>query len=253
MIEKRFNLKNKVAIITGASKGIGEAIAYALGQADAKLVINSRNQESIDQVVASFQSEGIEAVAIAANTGKESEIQMLVKKTMEVYGRIDIIVNNAGTNLLQAPIVDTSSKLFDKMMDINLKGPFWLCKYAYPYLKKQGGSIINISSVEGLQPSEGMGIYSMTKSALIMMTKTMAKEMGKDNIRVNAICPGYIRTKLTASLMDSEDTKAKIIGQQSIPHEAEPKDIAGTALLLASDAGQFFTGSVITVDGGFTL
>jgi len=254
MINNVFSLKDKVAIITGASKGIGEAIARFYAQAGAKVVVSSRKQEAVEAVAKEYKSLGLEASAIACNTGKEEEVIYLVEQTIATYGAIDIIVNNAGINITEGNLIETEMPAFDKMMDVNLKGPFWLSKYAHPHLKKQGkGVIIHISSIEGIQPSEGLGVYSLTKAALIMMTKVMAREMGADNIRVNAICPGYIHTKLTESIMQSPEEKAKIMNKQTIPHEAKPKDIAGIALLLAADAGAFFSGAIIRADGGFTV
>ncbi len=249
-----FSLKNKVAIITGSSKGIGEAIARYYAEAGAKVILSSRKQSDLDSLAAAYAEKGWEATAIACNTGKEEDVKQLVTQTVAKYGGIDIIVNNAGTNILQGDLIEADMGAFDKMMDINLKGPLWLSKYAHPYLKKSGkGVIIHISSIEGIMPSEGLGVYSLGKAALIMMTKVMAKEMGKDHIRVNAICPGYIQTKLTESIMQDPEEKAKIMQKQTLAHEAKPEDIAGLALLLAADTGAFFSGSIIRADGGFTL
>jgi NAD(P)-dependent dehydrogenase (short-subunit alcohol dehydrogenase family) len=139
-------------------------------------------------------------------------------------------------------------------MDVNLKGPFYLAKLCYPIMKQRGGgAVINIASIEGIKPSENLGIYSISKAALIMMTKVMANEMGKANIRVNAICPGYIKTKLSEMVWNNQEMLDGVLSQQSIRHEGQPDDIAGIALLLASGAGAFFTGSVVTVDGGMTV
>ncbi|GAB4410114.1 MAG: SDR family oxidoreductase [Microscillaceae bacterium] len=251
----QFQLSGKVAIVTGASKGIGEAIARTLAQAGAKVVVSSRNQEAVEAVAAQYRAEGWEALGLAANVGKEPEVTQLVSQTVAHFGGLDIVVNNAGTNLVyHQPLIETDMGAFDKMMDINLKGPLWLARAAYPHLKKsQSGAIINIASIEGLEPSEGLGVYSLTKAALIMMTKVLAREMGADHIRVNAICPGYIPTKLTESVFGQPEEKARILARQTIPYEAKPEDIAGLALLLASEAGAFFSGSIITADGGYTV
>lgn len=248
-----FNLKNKVAIITGASKGIGEAIAALYAEAGAKVIVSSRSQEAVEAVAAGYRAQGWEATGIACNTGKEAEVIQLVEKTIEKYQTIDIIVNNAGTNIIRGKLIEADMTAFDKMMDINLKGPLWLSKYAHSFLKAQAGAIINISSIEGITPSEGLGVYSLTKAALIMMTQVMAREMGEDKIRVNAICPGYIHTKLTEKVMENEAEKARIMQKQALVYEAKPEDIAGIALLLASQAGAFFTGAIVRADGGFTI
>lgn len=253
-MNQAFNLSGKVAIITGASKGIGESIARYYAEAGAKVVVSSRKQEAVEAVAEDYRQKGWEATAIAANTGKEEEVKALVEKTLATYGAIDIIVNNAGTNITGGKLFDAEMPAFDKMMDVNLKGPLWLSRYAYPSLQASAaGRIINIASIEGLQPSNGLGVYSITKAALIMMTKVLARELGSDNIRVNAICPGYIPTKLTASIMEDEQAKAAILGKQAIPYQSRPEDIASIALLMASDAGNFMSGSIVTADAGFTV
>ncbi len=251
---KRYDLSGRVAIVTGASKGIGKAIAQGLGEAGAKVVVSSRKQEAVDLVATELREQGIEATAFACNVSHEEEIAKLVEGTIATYQRLDIIVNNAGTNLTVAPLLEVDDRTFNKMMDVNVKGALWLSRYAQSHLKANGGgSIINIASIEGITPSDGLGIYSLTKAALIMATKVLARELGSDQIRVNAVCPGYIKTKLSASVMEDPDKKAEIMAKQTLAHEARPEDIIGVTLLLASDAGAFFSGSIITADGGFTV
>ncbi|HAI75346.1 MAG TPA: short-chain dehydrogenase [Microscillaceae bacterium] len=253
-VAQKFNLSGKVAVITGASKGIGEAIGLALGKAGAKVVVSSRKQEAVEEVAQVFRQAGIDAQAIACNTGQMEDNERLVKQVVELYGGIDILVNNAATNPIYGPIFEADVKALDKIMDVNLKGPFYLAKLCYPIMKQRGGgAVINIASIEGIKPSENLGIYSISKAALIMMTKVMANEMGKANIRVNAICPGYIKTKLSEMVWNNQEMLDGVLSQQSIRHEGQPDDIAGIALLLASGAGAFFTGSVVTVDGGMTV
>ena len=196
-----FQLDGKVALVTGASKGIGEAMAYALAGFGASVVVSSRKQEAVDAVAESFKSDWLEATAITANMGNIDDIQSLVDKTVEVYGGLDIIINNAAANPVFGPLQDTDERAFDKIIDVNLKGPFELCKIAYPLLKgRGGGSIIHISSIGGLKPEAGIGIYSASKAAINNLTQAMAQDWGEDNIRVNAICPGLIKTKFSQAL-----------------------------------------------------
>ncbi|TAE72434.1 MAG: glucose 1-dehydrogenase [Bacteroidetes bacterium] len=251
---QRFDLTNKVAIITGASKGIGEAIAYSYGKAGAKVVISSRKLEAVEEVARKFRAEGIEVLALACHMGDMKQIETLIEKTVEIYGGVDIVVNNAVTNPIFGPVLQADLNAFDKMMAVNVKGPMYLCQLAQPLMRKRGGgSIINISSVAGLSPEQGLGIYSVTKASLNMMTKVMAKEWGSENIRVNAICPGVIKTKFSQALTDNEYISKELLKQQPIQHFGEPNHVADTALLLASEAGSYFTGSMVTVDGGLTI
>ncbi len=254
MNNPRQNLQGKVAIVTGASKGIGEAIAHLFAKAGARVVVSSRKQDAVDDVAAQFKEKGLEATGIACHMGDSTQIDALVSKTEEIYGGIDIIVNNAVTNPIYGPIVEADLKAYDKIMEVNVKGPFYFSQLVYPIMRERGGgSILNISSVAGLTPDQGLGVYSMSKSALNMMTKVMAKEWGPDNIRVNAICPGVIRTKFAETFTKNEAIMDNLMESQPLKYIGEPDDVAQTALLLASDAGSYFTGAVITVDGGFSV
>ena len=251
---KQFSLKDKVAIITGASKGIGKAIAEIFAEAGAKVVVSSRKQESVDTVAEEINAKGGIAIGVAANTGSIEDLTSLVSKTIAHYGRIDIVVNNAATNPVYGPMVDTSSDAFDKIMNVNVKGPFELSKLALPEMKKVGGgSIINISSIGGLTPEPMLGIYSVSKAALISLSKAMAKEVGKDGVRVNVICPGLIKTKFSEALWSNEAATEKMVKRLPISRIGESEDIAGLALFLASEASAYCTGSVYTADGGFTI
>jgi NAD(P)-dependent dehydrogenase (short-subunit alcohol dehydrogenase family) len=254
LISNKFRLDNKVAIITGASKGIGKAIALALGQQGAKIVIVSRKQEAVDETAAAFLTEGIQAIGIAANMGNSDQIKKMVAQTVEHFGGIDIVVNNAAINPTFGPIIETDNAVFDKIMEVNVKGALELCKQAYPFMKQKGaGSIINISSIEGITPGLGLGLYSISKATLIALTKVLAKEWGVDNIRANVICPGLINTKFSQALTENDKILKHVLAKQALPQLAEPLDIAGLALFLASDASSFCTGSVITADGGYTI
>ncbi len=253
-IDTSFRLNNKVAIVTGASKGIGKAIALALGQQGAKVVIASRKQEALSTTAAELIDEGIDAIGIAAHMGSMEEIKILVDKTVAHFGGIDIIVNNAATNPSFGPIITTDNQVFDKIMEVNVKGPLELCKLAYPIMKERGGgSVINISSIEGLTPGHGLGLYSVSKASLIALTKVLAKEWGVNNIKANVICPGLVKTKFSEALTENEKILKHVLAKQALPQLAEPIDIAGLALFLASDASNFCTGAVFTADGGYTI
>ena len=252
-IQPLFQLDNKVAIVTGASKGIGEAMARGLAEFGAKVVISSRKRESVDAVAESFQNDGLEAIAIAANMGNVEEAHALVDQTVDAYGGIDIIINNAAANPVFGPIQNTEERAFDKILDVNLKGPFELCKKAYPILKQRGGgSIINISSIGGLTPERGIGIYSVSKAGLINLTKVMAQDWGADNIRVNAICPGLIKTKFSEALWGNEPILDRFLQQIPLNRVGTSDDVAGLAVYLASDAAAYCTGGVYLIDGGYT-
>ena len=251
-IQPLFQLDNKVAIVTGASKGIGEAMARGLAEFGAKVVISSRKRESVDAVAESFKNDGLEAIAIAANMGNVEEAHALVDQTVDAYGGIDIIINNAAANPVFGPIQNTEERAFDKILDVNLKGPFELCKKAYPILKQRGGgSIINISSIGGLTPERGIGIYSVSKAGLINLTKAMAQDWGADNIRVNAICPGLIKTKFSEALWGNEPILERFLQHIPLNRVGTSDDIAGLAVYLASDAAAYCTGGVYLIDGGY--
>jgi len=253
-VSEQFNLENKVAIITGSSKGIGKAIAKGLAQNGAQVVISSRSQDACNEVVKEFTDQGLKAIGIACHIGKEDQRKNLVDKTIEAFGRIDILVNNAAINPVYSPIEDVDPAIFDKIMDVNVKAPWSLSNLVLPYLKaNKNGSIINIASVEALTPGFGLGIYSTSKAAILMLTKNQAKEWGQYGIKANAICPGLIKTKFSAALWQNEKMLNKL--EKSIPSARMglPEEIIGLACLLASDAGNYMTGGVYTVDGGYMI
>ncbi len=252
-ILKQFSLMGKVAIVTGASKGIGQTMAYTLGKAGAKVIVSSREQAAVDNVAEKMISEGIKALSVSCNMGNIADIQILVEKTVQYYGGIDIIINNAATNPVYGPVENTDEWAFDKIMNVNVKGPFELCKRALPYLKKRGGSIVNISSIGGLTPEPAIGIYSVSKAALISLTKVMAKEWAHKNIRANVICPGLIKTKFSEALWSNEKVVKKMLSSLPLARIGQPSDIAGLALYLASDASAYTTGSVHMADGGYCI
>jgi dehydrogenase/reductase SDR family protein 4 len=251
-ISQLFRLDGKVALVTGASKGIGEAMARGLAEFGAKVVLSSRKQDAVDAVAEEFKANGLEATGIAANMGNIDDIQPLVEKTVEIYGGLDIIINNAAANPVFGPIQNTDERAFDKIIDVNLKGPFELCKKAYPIMQQRGGgSIIHISSIGGLTPEAGIGIYSVSKAAIINLTQAMAQDWGADNIRINAICPGLIKTRFSEALWSDEKILHRFLQHIPLGRAGEPDDVAGLAVFLASDAAAYCSGGVYMVDGGY--
>ncbi len=253
-IKQKFDLTGKVAIITGSSKGIGKAIAQGLAENGAKVVISSRKQEAVDEVAEEFNKMGLEAVGIACHIGDGVQREQLITKTMTHFGRIDILVNNAAINPYYGPLEGSDEAVFDKIMNVNVKAPWLLSNLAQAHMKTQGsGSIINISSVEGIHPGFRLGLYSMTKSAMIMMTKNQAKEWGRYGIRSNVVCPGLIKTKFSESLWSNEKLAAGYEQMVPLKRMAEPDEMAGLVMLLASDASSYMTGGVYAADGGYLI
>lgn len=249
-----FSLEGKVALVTGASKGIGESIARFFAANGAKVIINSRKQEELDKVAQSINDDGGICTGIAANAGDISACKVLVEKSIALYGGIDILVNNAASNPVFGPIVDCEEWAFDKIMNVNVKAPFELGKLLYPILKARGGgSVINISSIAGNTPDPGLGMYSVSKAALNMLTKVTAKEWGQDGIRVNAICPGLIKTKFSEALWQDEKWLNRFVKQAPIARMGSVEEIAALALYLASSASGYCTGTIFTADGGVTI
>ncbi len=251
-VRHRFDLTGKVALITGASKGIGEAMARGMAEFGATVVISSRKQESLDEVVEKYREDGLDAFAIAANAGNLQEVENLVEETVERCGGIDILVNNAAANPVFGPIHNTDQRAFDKILDVNLRGPFELCKRVYPIMKSRGGgSMINISSIGGITPEAGIGIYSVSKAAIQNMTQAMAQDWGADNIRVNAICPGLIQTKFSEALWSNDKILDRFLKHTPLGRAGEADEVAGLATFLASDAASYCSGGIYMVDGGY--
>lgn len=244
-------LEGKVAIVTGASRGIGRAIAEAFAREGAKVVICGRKQEVLDQVAREI---GPSVKPVACHIGRAEQIQNLVDSTMTAFGKIDVLVNNAATNIAQEPCLDVDDTKFDKMVEINLKSAFRLIRLVAPGMCNRGtGSIINIASISGLRPQYYGLLYSMTKAALIMMTQSYALELGPKGVRVNAIAPGLVQTVLSEYYWKDEKLLEKVISKQPIQHIGQPEEIAGVAVLLAGDGGSYITGQTIVVDGGAML
>ena len=248
------SLTNKVAIITGASRGIGEAIAVAYAQAGASLVLTSRKLENVGPVAGAINDAGGRAIALAAHAGDEAAAQQVVQIALDTYGRVDILVNNAAANPHFGPLLTAEASHWDKIFEVNVKGYFFTIKAAAPAMEAQGGGkVINVASIAGINPGPMMGVYSTSKAAVIMLTKALAAELAPANIQVNALAPGFIKTKFSAALWSNPQVKAMLERATPAGRIAEPEELAGAALYLASDASNFTTGSVLVVDGGYLL
>ncbi len=245
-----FSLEGKVALITGGSRGIGRSCALALADAGATVVVSSRKIEGLESVAEEIRARGGRGIAIASHVAKMEDSKTLVERVTKEYGRLDILMNNAGTNPYYGPLMEQDEKTWDVTMNVNLKGLFFLSQLAARVMKGQGGgSIINTSSIGGLRPGE-LGVYCVTKAAVIMLTEVMAKEWGQYNIRVNAIAPGVIKTRLSEALWKDPEVGAQAERNMPLMRLGEPEEIAGAVLLLASDAGSYITGETIVIDGG---
>lgn len=246
-----FRLDGRVAVITGGSRGIGEAIARAYLQAGAKVVITGRKKDILENTVQALAAEGGEITSIACHMGDLEQIKDLAARTVETYGTIDILVNNAAANPYFGAMLDAEEWAWDKTMAVNLKGYFFTAQEAARVMAKNGGGkIINITSIGGFSPDPMMGIYSVTKAGVIALTKAMAKELAPQNIRVNAIAPGLVNTKFSELLINTEEILDMALQGNPMNRYAEPDEMAGAAVFLASEASSYVNGTVIVVDGG---
>ena len=247
----RFDLTGKVALVTGASRGIGAEIAKAFAEHGAEVVLTSRKQEALDGVAQEITAAGGKAHAIACHVGKTEMVATLFEQIKSTCGKLDILVNNAATNPYFGPMILAPESAYDKTFEVNCKGYFLVAQKAAQMMVDQGsGSIINVSSIEGITPSPMMGIYSMTKAAVIMLTKALAKELGGSNVRANCIAPGLTNTRFAQVLIDTPEIHEHYTSRAPLARHAEPEEIVGAAIYLASDAASYTTGAVITVDGG---
>src|SRR5258708_1051588 len=244
-------LKDKFAIVSGASRGIGRSIAEVFVREGAHVVICGRKQETLDQVAREL---GPRVKPVACHVGRPADLEQMVAGTMQQFGKIDILVNNAATNIAQGPALEMDEGQFDKMVEINLKSTFRLMKLIAPGMCDRGhGSIVNIASIAGVRPQFHSLLYSMTKAALIMMTQSYALELGPQGVRVNGIAPGLIQTVLSEYFWKNEPLRNKQLGAQPIHHLGQPVEIAEIALTLASDRSSYMTGQTLVVDGGYLL
>ena len=254
MYAEKFRLDNKVAIITGASGGIGKQIAVGFAEMGARVVIASRRQNSLDQVADEIRAQGGEAFPFACHIGKLDQISSLFEKVMEQYGRVDILVNNAATNPYFGPVLQADSSAWEKTVDVNLRGYFFMSQAAARIMVAQGGGVIvNIASIAGFQGAPMQGIYAITKAGVINMTKTFAKELVSSNVRCNAVCPGLTETKFSSMLISTPEIYEYALQHIPMKRHAQPSEIVGAALYLASDASSFVTGATINVDGGMAM
>jgi NAD(P)-dependent dehydrogenase (short-subunit alcohol dehydrogenase family) len=245
-------LKDKVIVITGASRGIGEAIARACIDGGARVALASRKQADLDRVAASLPPE--RAIAVACHTGKPEEVDALIAKAVERFGRVDGVVNNAATNPYFGALIDTPDAAIDKTFEVNVRGYLYVARAFVRHARTRdgGGSIVNIASVAGTRASPMQGIYGATKAAVISMTQTLAFELGGSNIRANAIAPGLIETKFAAAIVGNPMLRDHVVKRTPLARHGQPAEIAGAVVYLLSDASSFQTGSVVVIDGGMT-
>ncbi len=255
-----FDVRGKIAIVTGASRGIGLAIATRYAEAGMKVVISSRRQESLDEIAEelrasdTIKASGGEVTPIAAHNGNKDALQELVAKTLETYDGVDVLVNNAATNPHFGTLLEAEDSLWQKTLEVNLLGNVWLTQAAVRSMRDRGGGkIINIASVNGIRPGTMQGIYSITKAGVINLTQTLAMELASDNIQVNAIAPGLIKTKFAQAIWDNDALYAGIVTKTPQKRIGDPDEIAGMALYLAAPASSFTTGQVFVIDGGVTI
>jgi len=249
-----FDLTGRVALVTGASRGIGEAIARAYAERGARVVVSSRKQDACDEVARAIGESGGDATAIACHIGDLEALTALFGEVDRRFGRLDILVNNAATNPYYGHVLDTDLGAFQKTVDVNVRGYFFASVLGGRMMRgRGGGSIINIASVNAVRPGPKQGIYSVTKGAVLNMTKAFARECGPDGIRCNAILPGLIRTKFAGALLKDEKQVEHYVGDNPLRRVGEPRDIAGAAVFLASDASSYVTGEFLVVDGGFLV
>ena len=249
-----FDLTDRIAIVTGSTKGIGRAIAEELARAGAKVVISSRKAEKCEEVANAFRSEGLEATAIPCHIGKREDVEHLVSETRKRYGKIDILVCNAAVNPYYGPMSGLSDDAFTKVIDSNVRSNIWLCNLAIPDMaERKDGSVIIVSSIGGLRGSLHLGIYAISKAADFQLARNLAVEWGPENIRVNCIAPGLVKTDFARALWENPDILAKSEESTPLRRIGVPEDIAGAAVFLASRAGAWMTGQVIVIDGGVTI
>ena len=247
-----FSLKDTVAIITGASRGIGEAIAIRFAEQGAAVVLVARKPDALHSVVARITASGGRALGLPAHTGKPEDVKAVVAKAIEHFGKVDVLVNNAATNPYFGPMLGIEDAAWDKTFEVNVKGYFQMMREVANHLvaRNAPGSLINIASITGLRSAPFQAVYGMTKAAVISMTQTLAQELGGANIRVNAIAPGLVDTRFAAAIVGDENMRKQVVDRTALGRHAQPDEIAGAAVFLASQASSYVTGQVLVVDGG---
>lgn len=254
MATNLFDLTGKIALVTGASRGIGEEIAKLLAEQGAHVIVSSRKVEDCQRVANEIIAANGKAEAFACHVGKLEDIAEIFEYIRKEHGRLDILVNNAAANPYFGHILDTDIAAYNKTVEVNIRGYFFMSVEAGKLMKEQGGgAIVNTASVNALQPGDQQGIYSITKAAVVNMTKAFAKECGPLGIRVNALLPGLTKTKFASALFENEDIYTNWMSSIPLRRHAEPREMAGTVLYLVSDAASYTNGECIVVDGGLTI
>jgi len=249
-----FSLKNKIALVTGSSRGIGEEVAKLYAKHGAHVIVSSRRQEGIDAVADKIRATGGQATALACHIGDQGAIESLMEKIKADIGNIDILVNNAAANPYFGHILDTPKSAMQKTIEVNIEGYFLMSQLAGQMMRDSGGGcIINTASINGVSPGPMQGIYSITKAAIMSMTKAFAKECAPENIRVNAVLPGLTDTKFASALTQNEHMLKQIMPLIPMNRMAQPEEIAGSFLFLASNAASYITGVNLPVDGGILI
>ena len=249
-----FDLTGQVAVITGSSRGIGRSIAETMAQMGAKVVISSRKADACEEVASAIRKGGGEATVIPANISKKADVEALVAKTVETYGRLDIMVANAAVSPYFGPMMGLDDEAFDKTINTNVRSALWLARLAHPHMKKQGaGSVIIVSSIAGLRHGANIGMYGISKAADFSLARSLAAEWGPDNIRVNCIAPGLVKTDMARALWEDEKRRKAVEATTPLRRLGNVEDIGGIAGFLASKASAYVTGQVIVADGGVTI
>ncbi|TWX68070.1 SDR family oxidoreductase [Colwellia demingiae] len=254
MYKNLFDLTGKVALVSGASRGIGEEIAKCLSEHGAHVIVSSRKVEGCQGVADAINASGGSAEALACNVGRMDDITAAFAHIKQAHGKLDVLVNNGAANPYFGHILDTDLGAFNKTVDVNIRGYFFMSIEAGKLMRENGGgAIVNTASVNAIQPGEMQGIYSITKAAVVNMTKAFAKECAPFGIRCNALLPGFTKTKFAGALFTNDEIYQKAVTNIPMSRHAEPSEMAGAVLYLASNASSYTNGETIVVDGGLTI